>query len=106
MSISQKTQERIHTLYETDPEMIEKLNKFDGEAIRKVGSDSQKGLNPETFVVAYESGEESAINEIYQQAKKLVEQRELYKELCFEYYIHHQEDSENAERSSNQKRSI
>ena len=86
MSISKETKERINFLFKTNSEMMEKLCKCDAEAIREIGSLSQKGINPDDVIVAYESGDPSTMNYLYQQAKRLVELQELYKELCFEYY--------------------
>ena len=106
MSISKKTQESINSLFETTPEMVEKLYKCDAEAIRKIGSISQRGINPDDVVVTYESGDPSAMNNLYQQAKRLVGLQELYKELCFEYYKKTKTTSENLEHSSDQIRKI
>ena len=61
-----KTQERIDFLFKTNPEMIEKLYKLDEEEIREVGSLSQKRINPEDFIVAYESVDPSAMRKLYQ----------------------------------------
>ena len=106
MSISKETQERINLLFKTNPEMIEKLYKCDAEAIREIGSLSQIGINPDDVIVAYESGEPSTMNYLYQQAKRLVGLQELYKELCFEYYKETKDTSESVENSSSQGRSI
>ena len=86
MNISKENQEKINLLFKNDPEMIEKLCKYDAEAIREVGILSQRGINPDDVIVAYESDDSSTMNYLYQQAKRLVELQELYKELCFEYY--------------------
>ena len=86
MSISKETQEKINFLFKTNPEMIEKLYKCDAEVIREIGSLSQRGVNPDDVIAAYESGDSNTMNNLYQQAKRLVELQELYKELCFEYY--------------------
>ena len=105
MSISKETQERINLIFKTTPEMIEKLYKCDAEAIREIGSLSQRGINPNDVIVAYESGDPSTMNYLYQQAKRLVGLQELYKELCFEY-LRKQKTSRNVEQSSNQRRRI
>ena len=86
MSFSKETQEKINLLFKTKPEMIEKHNNCDAEAIREIGSLSQRGINPDDVVAAYESGDPDTMNYLYQQAKRLIGLQELYKELCFEYY--------------------
>ena len=86
MNISKENKERINLLFKTNPEMIEKLYKFDVETIREIGILSQSGINPDDVIVAYESGDPSTMNYLYQQAKRLVGLQELYKELCLEYY--------------------
>jgi hypothetical protein len=103
MSISKETQERVNLLFKTNPEMLEKLNKCDVEAIREIGSISQKGINPDDVIVAYESGDPNTMNYLYQQAKRLVGLQELYKDLCFEYYKKTKDNSGNIEQSNNQR---
>ena len=85
MVFSKGTQEKISLLFKTNPEMMEKLLRCDAEAIREIGFLSQKGINPNDVVAAYESNDPEAVNVIYQQAKMLVELQELYKDLCLEY---------------------
>ena len=106
MIVSKETQERINFLFKTNPEMIEKLYKCDAEAIREVGSLSQRGMNPADVIAAYESGDPSTMDYIYQQAKRLVGLQELYKELCFEYYNKIKDMSKNVEQSSESRRTI
>lgn len=107
MSISKEKQERINFLFKTNPEMIEKLYECDAEAIREVGSLSQGGIDPEDVIVAYESGDPDTMNYLYQQAKRLVELQELYKELCFEFYKKTKDNSKGVEQhSSSHSRSI
>lgn len=106
MSIPKKTQERINLLFKTNPEMIEKLYNCDAEAIREIGSLSQKGINPDDVIVAYQSGDPSTMNYLYQQAKRLVELQELYKELCFEHYKKIKDISGHVEQDGIQRRSI
>lgn len=86
MSISILTQEKIDFLYKTNPVMREKLSNLDAEAIREVGSLSQRGMDPDGVIVAYESGDQDTLKYLYEQAKRLVMLKELYKDLCFEYY--------------------
>ena len=86
MSISKETQEKINLLFKLDSEMIEKLSNCDADAIREIGIISQKGINPDDVIVAYESGDKDTMDYLYQQAKRVAGLQELYKELCFEYY--------------------
>ena len=86
MGISKETQDKINLLFKTNSEMKEKLLQCDADAIREVGSLSQKGMNPDDIIAAYESGNPETMKYLYLQAKRLVGLQELYKELCFEYY--------------------
>ena len=86
MGISKETQDKINLLFKTNSEMKEKLLRCDADAIREVGSLSQKGMNPDDIIAAYESGDPETMKYLYLQAKRLVGLQELYKELCFEYY--------------------
>lgn len=106
MSISKETQEKINFLFKTNPEMIEKLYDCDAQAIREIGSLSQRGISPEDVIVAYESGESSTMNYLYQQAKRLVGLQELYKELCFEYYKKTKDTQGHVENASSHKRIV
>ena len=106
MNILKETEEKINLLFKADPEMIEKLYNCDAEAIRKIGSLSQRGINPDDVIVAYESGDPNTINYLYQQAKRLVGLQELYKELCFEYYKKTKDTSGYLENNDSHKRSI
>lgn len=86
MIISKETQDKIKNLFKNNPEMIEKLCNCDAEAIREIGSISQKGIDPDDVIAAYESGDKDTLNYLYQQAKRLLGLKELYKDLCYEYY--------------------
>lgn len=103
MSISKETKEKINFLFKTNPEMIEKLYKCDAEAIREVGSISQRGINPNDVIVAYESGDSNTIKYLYQQAKRLVGLKQLYKDLCFEYYKKTKDTISHVEQSSSNR---
>ena len=83
--------------------MVEKFYKYAAAAIRKVGSISQKGINPDDVIAAYKSGDNDTMLYSYQQAKRLVGLQELYKELSFEYYKKTKESSLNGEQSINSK---
>lgn len=101
MSINKETQERINFLFKTNSKMKEKLFKCDAEAIREVAILSQKGISPNAVKIAYESGDERAMKKLYEEAKRLLELQELYKELCIEFYSKTKETSEsyNSEKS-------
>ena len=86
MNISKKNQEKVNILFENNSEMKEKLYKGDAEAIREIGIISQRGINPDEIIAAYESDDPSAMDNLYQNAKRLVELQKLYKVLCLEYY--------------------
>ena len=106
MSISKETQERINFLFKTNSKMIEKLYKCDAEAIRKIGILSQRGINPDDVIVAYESSDPATMKYLYQQAKRLVELQKLYKELCLEYYNQTKDTKESVEHSSAQRKNV
>ena len=106
MYISKEIKEKITLLFKTDHEMIEKLYNCDVSAIREIGILSHKGINPNDVIVAYESENQSAINDIYQQAKRLVELQELYKELCYEYYQKQEASSEYLDEPNSHKKSF
>lgn len=106
MSISKEIQERINFLFQTNSEMSEKLYKYDAEAISEIGRLSQRGINPDDVIEAYESGDPSTMNYLYQQTKRLVGLKELYKMLCFEYYKKTKETSESVEHSNSQRKGV
>ena len=103
MSVSKETQEKINLLFQTNPEMKDRLYNCDAEAIREIGSLSQRGISPDDVVVTYESGDQGNMNYLYKQAKRLVGLQELYKDLCFEYYKKTKNTSEHLEDVSNHK---
>ena len=86
MNISKELQEKINLLFKNNEELRERLLSGDANAIREIGSISQKGMNPEDIVAAYESNDSEAMKYLYEKAKKLVELQKLYKDLCLEYY--------------------
>ena len=47
--------------------------------------------NPEDIVKAFESNNQNTMNALYNESKRLVELRELYKELCYEFYQNKEE---------------
>lgn len=106
MSISKETQDKINLLFKNNPEMIEKLYNCDAETIREIGILSQRGINPDDVIAAYENGEPSTMNYLYQQAKRLVGLQVLYKELCFEYYKKAKDQQEHVAYVDSHKRII
>ena len=94
MSLSKETEEKINFLFKNNPEMKDKLCNCDAEAIREIGSLSQRGINPDDVVAAYESKDKDTMNYLYNQAKRLVLLQELYKDLCLEFYKKTKEKTE------------
>ena len=86
MILSNEVQNKIKILFENDSETREQLLLGNAEAVRKIGSISQKGINPEDIVKTFESNNQNTMNALYNESKRLVELRELYKELCYEFY--------------------
>ena len=86
MNTSKELQEKINLLFINNEELRERLLVGDANAIREIGSISQKGMNPEDIVDAYESNDSETMKYLYKKAKKLVELQKLYKDLCLEYY--------------------
>ena len=85
MEISKETQEKIDFLFKKNPLMKEKLLNCDPNAIREIGSISQRGMNPDDIIAAYESNDPNTMEYLYNQAQKMVKLKELYRELCLEY---------------------
>lgn len=99
MVLSSEIQNKIKILFENDSVIREQLLSGDADAIRKIGSMSQKGINPEDIVAAFESNDPDTMNYLYVQSKRLIELHELYKELCYEFY-------KNTEHYNSKKRNI
>ena len=106
MSVPKEIQEKIDFLFRNNPEMREKLYMFDAGAVGEVGELSNDKIEPEDFIVAYESGDPDVMKYLYQQAKKLVGLKELYKELCFEYYKKLRDTSKHVEQSGSKRNGI
>ena len=85
MNLSKELQETINELFENNEEIKGKLLSGDVDTIRKIGSVSQKGMEPDEIVNAYESNDSEMMENVYKKAKKLVELQKLYKDLCLEY---------------------
>ena len=87
MRFSEELQVKIKDLFQNNKEIREKLLAGDADTIREIGSKSQKGFEPEDIVAAFESGDKETIEYLYQQAKKMVELKNLYKDLCLAYSV-------------------
>lgn len=85
MFFSIELENRIKILLKDDDELREKLLAGDVDAIRELGCISRRRFEPETIVTAFESKDSSAINNLYNHAKLLLELNKLYTELCLEY---------------------
>ena len=94
MNLSKEVQEKINILFENNEEIRGKLLEGDTETIRQIGLESQKGMNPEDIVDAYESNDDKIMEYLYKKAKKLVELQRLYKDLCLEYSKENRSDNE------------
>ena len=81
MKISEELEAKITILFKNNNELKEKLLSGNPDAIREVGSMSQKGIAPEEIVAAYENGK---IEGIYKKSKMMLELQKLYRELCLE----------------------
>ena len=81
MKFSEELVTKIKTLFD-NKELQDRLLAGDPDAIREIGSISQKGISPEEVITAYDNGE---IEALYKKSKMMVELQRLYKELCLEY---------------------
>ena len=86
MNISKELQEKINLIFKNNEELRKRLLVGDANAIREVGSISQKCMNPEDIVDAYESNDSETMKYLYKKAQKQIETQKLYRELCLEYY--------------------
>jgi len=85
VKFSEELQEKINLLFKNNEELRTKLLEGDADSIRQIGSLSQKRIDPEDVVEAYESNSDEAKEYLYKKAKKMIALQELYKELCLEY---------------------
>ena len=86
MNISKELQEKINLMFKNNEELRKRLLVGDANAIREVGSLSQKGINPEDIVDAYESNDSETMKYLYKKAQIQIELQKLYRELCLGYY--------------------
>jgi len=79
-------QDKINILFKNNEEKRKKLLAGDVEAIRELTS-SQRGIDSQEIVYAFENDETDALKYLYNKAKRNVEIQNLYKELCHAYYL-------------------
>lgn len=84
MRLSAELETKIRILFENNQEVREELLAGNPDTIREIGAISQKGINPEDIVEAYENND-GKIDELYKKAKMMLELQKLYRELCLEY---------------------
>lgn len=85
MKLSLETQEKINRLFTDNEELKNKLLAVDADAVREIGSLSQLGINPQDVVEAFEQDDVEKKDYLYNKAKKILELKDLYKELCIEH---------------------
>lgn len=80
--ISDELKEKIEMNVKYDIDLKNKLLSGDGNAIKQIGIESQKRINPVDVVEAYESNN---MEYLYNLAKKRLVLNEIYNELCNAY---------------------
>ncbi len=88
MDFPDELRNKIEKLLKKSPKLKAGILRGDAEAIRYIGIESQKGIDPLEIISAYESDK---INRLYLKAKKIIELQELYKELYEFFYLSVQE---------------
>ena len=83
MKISNELKKRIEKAFIRNNELRIQLLSGNVDAIHEIGIRSQKNIEPEDVIEAYES---DSMDYLYKQAKKMVELKKLYEDLC-DYYI-------------------
>lgn len=96
---------QIKILFKNDSEMREQLLSGNVDVIRKIGRISQKEINQEDIVIAFESNDPDTMNYLYNQSKRLVQLQELYRELCYEF-CKNMVDDKTTEYSTEKNRSV
>ena len=86
MGFSLETEEKIKLLFKNNIQMRDRLLACDADAIREVGSIAQKGLEAEDVVAAFDSKDPETMSYLYNQARRVLELKALYKQMCLEYY--------------------
>ena len=84
MKFSEELQSRIKNLFKNNEELRDKLLLGDADSIRQIGALSQKKINPEDIIKAYESNN-NQMEELYKKARFAVELKVLYRDLCLEF---------------------
>ena len=87
MKMSNELKKRIEKAFMLNDELRIQLLSGNADAIREVGIRAQKNIKPEDIIEAYES---NSMDYLYKQAKKMVEMKKLYEDLC-DYYIEQEE---------------
>ena len=85
MNFSEELKAKIRILFENNEDVKEKLLAENPDTIREIGFMSQRRIEPQEIVKAYESGNKNEIEELYKKAKMMIEIQKLYRELCLAY---------------------
>lgn len=85
MNFSKDLQDKINLLFQNNKDIREKLLSGDAEEIRRIGTISQKGISPEDIIFAFDSEDSDTMDYLYKKAKKMIELKQLYKDLCTAY---------------------
>ena len=84
MRLSAELETKIRILFENNQEVREELLAGNPDTIREIGFMSQRRIEPQEIVEAYENND-GKIDELYKKAKMMLEVQKLYRELCLEY---------------------
>ena len=84
MRLSAELETKIRILFENNQEVREELLAGNPDTIREIGFMSQRRIEPQEIVEAYENND-GKIDELYKKAKMMLEVKKLYRELCLEY---------------------
>ena len=79
MQLPKELEEKIKTLFVDDAELRMRLLKGEAEAIQQLAMITGK-IDPIEIVKSYEN---NTMDFLYQKAKKLIQIRDLYVELCY-----------------------
>ena len=85
MIFTVRAQNKIKMLFKNDKVMMERLLAGDADAVRELGSLSQRGIDPENVIEAINSGDVETLNYLKKQAEKMIQYKRLYKRLCLEF---------------------
>ena len=87
MKISNELKKRIEKAFILNEELRNQLLSGNEDAVHEIGIRSQKNIKPEDVIEAYEN---DCMDYVYKQAKKMVELKKLYNDLC-DYYLEQDE---------------